>query len=457
LSGAVATLFSLAAFLVVFAPLVRGGNRPLPLLVMECAALLILVLTAASPSRKALRGVPPYLWAGVAILLVAPLAQLVPLPWPAWSALPGHGAYAQALEAAGAMPTEGAHPLSMNARATEYAWLALLPCLAIFVAVQQLDRRRVRRLVLAFVLVAAAEAALGILQIGAPLASLLHLGNPYGSGVATGTYVNQNHFAALMEMALPMLMALWAAEILPPTGPGGEILRDHPSNRDVKLARRLLLSTFVLAVVLALLFTRSRAGIGCGLTVLAAASLTLVWGAGSIHARVILGVIAALALALAAYIGLTPVLERFTADELSLGYAGRARLAAGTIAAGLDFLPFGSGLGTFADVFERYQLESFPGYIDHAHNDYAEAFLELGVAGIAAVVLLLAAYVMRWRALLGSRLSRSLGYLQVGAGLGMLALIVHAAFDFNFHIPANAIFFSFLAGVFFFIPAADRG
>jgi hypothetical protein len=29
-------------------------------------------------------------------------------------------------------------------------------------------------------------------------------------------------------------------------------------------------------------------------------------------------------------------------------------------------------------------------------------------------------------------------------------------FDFNFHIPANALYFSFLAGVFFFIPAEDR-
>jgi hypothetical protein len=44
----------------------------------------------------------------------------------------------------------------------------------------------------------------------------------------------------------------------------------------------------------------------------------------------------------------------------------------------------------------------------------------------------------------------------VAAGLGMLAMIVHAGFDFNFHIPANAIYFSFLAGVFFFTPAEDR-
>ena len=456
MSGASLTLFPLAAFLLVFAPLVRGGNRPLPLMALEIAALVTLVAIASTRSRATLRSVPALLWWGVAILLAAPLAQLAPLPWSLWTTLPGHEAYAHALEAAGGIPADGTHALSMNARATEYAWLALIPCLAIFLAVQHLDRHRVRRLVFLFVLVAVAEATLGIMQLGAPAASFLHLGNPYGAGGSTGTYVNRNHFAALMAMALPMLMALWAAEILPPLGPKGEVLRDHPRNRDVKLARRLLLSIFVIAVVLALLFTRSRAGIGSGLAMLAAASIVLVWSAGSIHARVVLAVIAAVALTLGAYIGFTPVLERFTADEISLSYVGRVHIAAGTLGAALDFLPFGSGLGTFADIFGRYQLESFAGYIDHAHNDYAEVFMELGVAGIAAVALLLGAYVLRWRTLLRGRLSRSLGYLQVGAGLAMLALIVHAAFDFNFHIPANAIFFSFLAGVFFFIPAEDR-
>jgi hypothetical protein len=38
----------------------------------------------------------------------------------------------------------------------------------------------------------------------------------------------------------------------------------------------------------------------------------------------------------------------------------------------------------------------------------------------------------------------------------MLAMLVHGWFDFNFHIPANAVFFSFLAGVFFSTRAEDR-
>jgi hypothetical protein len=52
------------------------------------------------------------------------------------------------------------------------------------------------------------------------------------------------------------------------------------------------------------------------------------------------------------------------------------------------------------------------------------------------------------------RQSRGLGFLQVSAGLGVLAMAIHGAFDFNFHIPANAIYFAFLAGVFFYDPPA---
>jgi O-Antigen ligase. len=332
----------------------------------------------------------------------------------------------------------------------------MIPCFAVFVLVQFVDRRALRRLVALFLLVAVCEAVLGVMQLGAPASSLLHLGNPYGAGVATGTYVNKNHFAALMSMALPVLMALWAAEVLPPTNAKGEVLRDHPRNRDAKLARRIGLSILVMAVCLGLLFTRSRAGIGTGFSALALASVALVWKAGSLHAKVILALVALAALGLAAYVGLTPVLERFSIEQLALGYEGRMRIVAGTLAGALEFLPLGSGLGTFADVFPRHQMASFAGYIDHAHNDYAEAFLELGVAAAAAIAFLALAFVMRMRTLLRSHLSRSLGYPQVGAGLGMLAMAAHGLFDFNFHIPANALYFSLLAGVFFFTPAEDR-
>jgi O-antigen ligase len=441
--------------MLVFAPWLRGGNRPLPLLVLECGALVLVATLAMSRGAQALRRIPVAVRWAASIAFVVPLVQLMPLPASLWAAIPGHEPYARAMALAGVAP--GWHSISIDAPATEYAWLALLPPIALFAAVQCLETRRVRTLVMAVLAVALLQALLGILQLGAQPASPLYFGNPFGGGAATGTYINKNHFAGFMAMALPMAMALWAAEVVPPRDADGEILREHPRHRDARLARRVALTAALAVLVVALLFSRSRAGAACGLAALAAASLVLVWNAGSVAARVMLALVACLAVALGAYIGFTPVFERFAADELAVSYSGRVDLAAAAIRGALDFLPLGSGLGTFADVFPRYQAGTVPGFVDHAHNDYAEAFLELGIAAIALLVLAIAGYLARWRVLARERLSRRLGYLQVGAGLAVAALAVHGGFDFNFHIPANALYWAFFAAVFWVTPAADRG
>ena len=444
-------LFGTLAALLVLAPLFRGGNRPLPLLLLEGLALLGLVAYVISHSEGEpwLPHAAPLRWA-LGLLLAYPLLQLVPLPFSVWSALPGHEPYVRVLAQLGEAP--GARPLSIHPIATEFAWLALLPCVAAFALVAQLGRRQVRALVMIFVGVALAEAVLGILQTGVGRDSILHLGNRFAGSGATGTYVNRNHFGGLMAMALPILVAVWAAETLPTRDASGEILRGHPRHADARLARRIAWSLAVALALAALLFSRSRAAIGFGLAAFGATSLALVWSAATVRVRIALGVVASVAFLLAAYAGLTPIVERFSPDDLSLGYEGRLRLAGTALRAGLDFLPFGSGLGTFGDVFQRYQGVNLVGYVDHAHNDYAEAFVDLGVAGIGVIVLMAFAVLARWAAIARGHVSRSLGMLQVAAGFSVLALAAHGAFDFNFHIPANAIYFAFLAGVFFYEP-----
>ena len=434
--------------------MVRGGNRPLPLAILECAAIAILALVAWAPSRPVLRDLPATLRWGAGLLIVVPLLQLVPLPMAWWAMLPGHAPFAQVLETAG--EAGGWRPLTLHADATQYSWLVLLPCVAVFVAARQLERTALRRLVMVFVAVASMEAVFGVLQAGYAPRSPITFGNPWGGGGATGTYINKNHFAALIAMALPMLLALWAIEMLPVVTHRGEVLREHPRNADMKFALRALFSILAIVLLIALLLSRSRAGIAAGLLAFAGAIVALVWRAATVQVKVALALVASGALLLGAYVGLTPALERFAPDAFSMEYRSRMELAGATLKAAFDFLPFGSGLGTFADLFRRYQGGRITGFADHAHNDYAQLILELGVAGLAIIILLGAAYALRWRSVARQRSSRRLRFMQVAAGLGMLAMILHGFFDFNFHIPANAIYFSLLAGVFFFTPAEDR-
>lgn len=441
-------LFWVAAAMLAFAPLWRGGNRPAPLLALELLSLAALAALALRGSpRAAFLALPRALRWGLAILATAPLVQLVPVPFAAWSALPGHEPYARALEVAQAA---GWRAITLHPRATEFSWLAMLPALAMVLVVPQLAARQVRALLLVFAGIALLEAALGIVQAGSPRSSWVHFGSPLAGNGASGTYVNRNHLAGLLAMALPILVAIWAAESLPGRDARGDPLREHPRHADRRLARRIVFSLAVMVTLAALLFTRSRAGIGCGLAAFGVAGIALAWGGASARLRWLLGSVAAAALALAAYAGLTPVLDRFTAGEIALGYEGRARIALATLRAALDFMPLGSGLGTFADVFPRYQGAGPVGYMEFAHNDYAQLLLELGVAGALAMALLAFAYLARWRAIARGEGSHRLGLAQVGAGIGLAALAVHGLFDFNLHIPANALYSGFLAGVFFY-------
>jgi O-antigen ligase len=441
-------LFWFAAIVLAFAPLVRGGNRPVPLFILELVGLAALAWLAWSRgSRLRARHAPLALRLAAAAVVGVVIVQLVPLPPGLWAALPGHEPYVATLAAGGVEPAW--RPATIHPLATQYAALAMLPGIALFVVVLELDRQAVRRLITLFIAFAIAEAALGVLQMGAGAKSLLQLGNPWGYGSATGTYVNKNHFAGFLAMALPLVLAYWSLHILPRVDDHGMPIRLHPRSADARVAWRIGLSMALVLAIAALLFTRSRAGIGTGILALGGAAVALFWRNASLQARVMLAVVAVLGALLSAYVGLTPMLERFSPEEVALGADGRARLSAAALRASLDFMPLGSGLGTFADVFHRYQVDGLPGFIDHAHNDYAEAFLELGAAGGIAILLALAAYAMRWRQLRPHRSLRSLAYFQVAAGFGMLAAIAHAAFDFNFHIPGNAVVFSFLAAVFF--------
>ena len=448
-----AALFVFLVAMLVFAPLIRGGNRPVPLLLMELAALAALAAIAWQWSAGARRSrLPATLALALAVLAAVPVVQLVPLPAAWWAALPGHEAYAAALRAVEVAPSP--RPASIHASATRYAALALLPPIAVFLATLSLGRSQLRVAAAVFVGVAACEALLGILQLGAGRGSPLYLGNPHGAGFALGTYVNKNHLASMLAMALPIAVAFWAIRVL--GGSSGEEAQLHPRHADRRLAGGIALSVLVLLVLVALFFTRSRAGIASGLLAFALATLALVWRDAPRGAKAAFVAVGLAALAFAAYVGLTPVLDAFAPDALALGYEGRLAIAQASLRAGLDFLPLGSGLGTFADVFPRYQDRWLGGFVQHAHNDYLEAFVEMGVAALAVIALFAAAYAAGWARHLRRGPGRRLATLQAAAGFGIAAMAVHAAFDFNLHIPANAVYFAFLAGLFLATPDEGR-
>ncbi len=439
------TFFWSFALFVLLAPLYKAGNRALPLLLLEVAAIAFLLVLALRHRGAAMRALPTTLRIAIALMLLYPLLQLVPLPYALWRTLPGHVEYAAILDGFAAPGIAGAaRAISIVPAATEYGWLALLPPLACLVVVPALAPAQVVRLLTAMASVAGAEGLLGLLQVGGGGDSPFRLRETQALGAATGTFVNRDHLAMLLAMMLPVLVGLLAYDLRRRrhghAGPG-----ESGANA---VSQRVLVFGSALVILLCLVFTYSRAGIATALVGLACSAILLVrTRAGRPRGNVILGALILLGVVLAALIGLAPVLERFGPTELRLSGEGRFALYAATLRAAIEFLPFGSGLSTFADVFPRFQQSVFGGYIDYAHNDYLQLFMEIGVAGGVVIALLLYTYALRMAALLRHRGGRSFTLLQIAAGIALLPPLLHALFDFGLHIPANAIWFATLSGV----------
>jgi O-antigen ligase len=254
-----------------------------------------------------------------------------------------------------------------------------------------------------------------------------------------GTFVNANHFALSMELALAVAFAaLWWGV--------------RRSRREPALERRIALVALPgllwLMIFAALVFSGSRAGL------ISAMTATAVQGAALAAARrrwrlAPLGLGLALAgvlvtVALGAREGQGRALAASTADA---SWTGRVAAWRATLELWREFPATGAGLGTFADAFPLVQPESMRGYWTHAHNDGLELLALAGPLGVAAAGL--AVFVVARG--LGRRLRteglRSEARAAVVAALGALvAAAVHEMFDFGLTLPANALTLAVICG-----------
>jgi O-antigen ligase len=131
---------------------------------------------------------------------------------------------------------------------------------------------------------------------------------------------------------------------------------------------------------------------------------------------------------------------------------GRNKITSSALSAALQFWPWGSGLGSFEAVFPRFQPAIRIGYIEYAHNDYAQLLMELGAAGVVLMVIfaiLLTHQVLNFVRVyrVEKRLPKNV-VMQCFCGVALLAFLLHSWVEFNMHIPALAITAAFLSGVF---------
>jgi O-antigen ligase len=328
--------------------------------------------------------------------------------------------------------------------------------LAVLLATVSTSETQLKRLINLFIGLAVIQAIIGLAQFGTGSMTVLASLEGEGVSAAHGTYPNSDHLAGLLEMALPVVLGLLIANIQ--IGGGAQTR----SNRKVPIRQRIsrLFSSGIrfnrvaiyaaagFAILLGLTFSHSRTGVSLAMLGILVSSLIFGrWVGGQRSSRLITA-FTVIGVALALEIGLSSVLSRFTGKGMTDDL--RWSIFAGTIQGIREFFPIGSGFGTYPAVFRRFQPGNIPEFVNHAHNDYLEWLFEGGLLAGILMIVFLVLYLLRWRKIWPrEEYCPPYNFMRISAGIGLLMLGLHGLVDFNLHIPANAVFFAFLAGVFF--------
>jgi O-antigen ligase len=349
---------------------------------------------------------------GLALLL--PLLQLVPLPPELWHRIPGRDTTAQLDQIMGWSMWR---PLSLDVEGTIRCFLELLVPAAIFVGcicLRLQERIRLLGIVIAFALF---SGLLGIAQLvgGGSL-------TPFPSshtGYPVGLFVNRNHNAALLLIAIPLVGTLAAIQLL--------------KGKQRLPVTLVTVSAFVVLSIV-VLGTTSRGGLLLLPLALASGLLLLIRGQSAGQVRLPALVTLGATVAVLIYNGgVTRTLTRFSSlQDARLSYwhdIGWALKHYGLA---------GSGFGTFVPVFQSAEsLESVvPQYINHAHNDFLEILLEGGLPAaflILAFFVLIALALLRWSK---SEKSAERPLVNLGAATAILLVLLFSLVDFPLRMPA---------------------
>ena len=358
------------------------------------------------------------------LMLLVVAVQLVPLPPSIWTALPGRDPVAEGFRLL-EMPLPWL-PISLAPTNTISSALWLLPAIAVLLGIIRVGAFRTSWLAWAIILVAAASVMIGALQVVGVGASPWYFYEITNRGATTGFFSNSNHLATLLLVTLPFLAALY--------------LGARGKSRSAQRASGMLVIVFGAAavVLVGLAINRSLAGLGLAVPV-AAASFLMIWSRKhKLPGWAWLGVGVLLVAGVAAAASAPYAL--MASSEAEAGKSTRLDAFALAGRAAVDFMPAGSGIGSFIEVYRTYEdagtISRF--YMNHVHNDYIELALETGLLGCAVFLLFLVWWSRRtiviWR-------SDDPDFFARAATIASGAILAHSLVDYPLRTAAiSAIF-----------------
>jgi len=419
----------------VLAPWPFGAVLPGALLAVAVLALLAAALALGAGAWRgglALPAVPLWPLAG---FVVVGLLQLVPLPDAVHALLaPGsHAVWHPAVPEAAAVLGGAARPVSVDPDST-LRGLALAGGLALLALLAAPALSRPDRAVRAVGVVGVAGFALSAYAIfaRARFGALLYGTIAVPTVSPFGPFVNKNHFAGWVAMAALLVAGLALGLADRARGRRGDWTTDP------RAGGVILGVVAALAMALAGLASLSRGG-AAALAAGAACLLALrLFRGGSARRRsgllpslVLAGVLGSILVAL------VPPEAHARMRTLS-GASFRLDTWRDSLRLAGSSLVLGHGLGAFHDAYPRFKRGHDIVRVEHAENDYLETLAEMGAPGLALSVVGLALLLAAAGRGVATGSDRVVGGIGMGALAALVALAVHSAVDFNLRIPSNA-------------------
>jgi hypothetical protein len=363
-----------------------------------------------------------------ALALVALVGmQLVPLPLSTIGLIsPARAELANGLGSVMAVP--GMVTLSIAAPTTWAQLPRIAGYAAICLLIRQTARQTVRDVPIAvvpLVMIATLEAAWAL--------------TGHVDGSIVGTFTNKNHFASLIEIALPFALVYGIAVLA---------TRHERERSALALIAGAGLLTAAVLISFGVASSLSKGGLLSMLASLLAIGFLVIvrwtcgWRRWAIAGGLVTVVVAVLVFATPSE--LVQQFAVFTSDNPT---EGRVPIWRDAVRLAAAYPALGVGLGNFFPGVVRYQTSGLGVAWTAAHNDYLQWLSELGIVGLflgAVVIGSASLWTIRASVFGQTRVERTLGLACAGA---LSAILIHSVFEFNAYVLANAMASSWVVGL----------
>ncbi len=441
-----------AFFVIVF--FTGGGSRDdiQSLLVLRPLAILFCAyaLTVKAPEQWKGRMFPLFITTALLVLMVL---QLIPLPPSVWTALPERQIFADIADIAGI--EQPWRPLTLSPSKTLNSLFALAVPIAAMMLYLNLDHEYRRRAVPMLIVLCSISALWAIFQVIGPARGPLYIYRITNFGAGVGLFANRNHQAVMLASTIVMLG--WYAGSLKSTSRHA-VLKFYASVAAILVLVPLIFITgsraglllMLPALVLALFLiysggyypgkaSRKRRPNSSKFSLLSGRRLMLAIGIVTISGMAISSILLSRSLAF------DRLFRGGDVEEL------RWQLLPTLFTMLKDYMPWGSGFGSFEYVYKIYETQELlrPTYLNQAHNDWLQFPIEGGIAALLIAICAIVWFFRRlWVMAKNGRSSNRAKYGVLMCLAVILFLLAASIGDYPLRVPAIIAMFALLVCIF---------